>query len=356
MPPPGKVQVKFGFTINDCWTIERPPENQLPLANFSYRPLFTCLSIPNVLVTMGCLLQEIRIVLVSKHYALLGPVSEALLSLLFPLHWQGMYLPILPYSMLEILDAPVPYLVGLHSRYMHDVPVEKRPKGVVIVDLDRDEVHLGFDDQSDARPRHMPSLPDRHTMKLRAKLIDFAASAYVVPTTQRIGYISTAHGIDVPSTNREPYAQTSDIPTNDAFRRRDVLPQTDKAFSDNELLVPISGFLSEQGQLYQRQERLFETSDKKTSKFQFKMNRLLRSPTDSPANISFLHDQQTDRDVENLLDVKDVSGTWQFRMHILYFVRTHHYLFCRQLGSIHLRFDRHFFDFLLLSSKFIECT
>jgi hypothetical protein len=256
---------------------------------------------------MGCLLQEIRIVLVSKHYALLGPASEALLSLLFPLHWQGMYLPILPYNMLEILDAPVPYLVGLHSRYIHDVPVEKRPKGVVIVDLDRDELHLGFDDQADAHPRHIPSLPDRHAMKLRAKLIEFAASVYVAPTTQRIGYISTAHGIEIPSNNREPYAQTSEIPNNDALRRRDVLPQTDKAFSDNELLVPLSGFLSEQGQLYQRQERQLDSTEKKTSKFQFKVNRLLRSPTDSAENTSFLHDQHKNRDVENLLDMKDVS-------------------------------------------------
>jgi DENN (AEX-3) domain len=322
LPPPGKVQVKFGFTVNDCWTIERPPENHLPMANFSYRPLFTCLSIPNVLVIMGCLLQEIRIVLVSKHYALLGPVSEALLSLLFPLHWQGMYLPILPYNMLEILDAPVPYLVGLHSRYIRDVPVEKRPKGVVIVDLDKDEVHLGFDDQSDARPRYLPSLPDRHTMKLRSKLLEFAASAYVVPTTQRIGYISTAHGVEVPSSNREPYAQTNEIPSNAALRRRDVLPQTDKAFSENELLVPISGFLSEQGQLYQRQEKHVDSPDKKTSKFQFKVNRLLRSPNEGAASPSFLHtgtgSYQNDHDVENLLDMKDVSGTSMCGIYLLY--------------------------------------
>jgi hypothetical protein len=306
LPPPGKVHVKFGFTINDCWTIERPPENQLPMANFSFRPLFTCLSVPNVLVIMGCLLQEIRLVLLSKHYALLGPVSEALLSLLFPLRWQGMYLPILPYSMLEILEAPVPYLVGLHSRYLNDVPVEKRPKGVVIVDLDRDEVHLGYNDQADAGPRNIPSLPDRHAMKLRAKLLEFAASAYVVPNTQRIGFISTSHGVEVPSSNREPYAQTNEIPSNDTLRRRDVLPQTNKAFSDNELLVPISGFLSEQGHLYQQQEKRFDSTDKKTPKFQFKINRLLRSPTDSPSNTS-QHDQQKERDTDNLLDMKDVS-------------------------------------------------
>jgi DENN (AEX-3) domain len=308
LPPPGKVQVKFGFTINDCWTIERPPENQLPLANFSYQPLFACLSVPNVLIVMGCLLQETRVVLVSKHFAILGSVAEALLSLLFPLHWQGMYLPILPYSMLEILDAPVPYLVGIHSRFLHDVPVERRPRGVVVVDLDRDEVHLGYSDEVEAGPRHIPALPDRHAMKLRTKLIEFAASAYVIPNTQRVGYVSVGYGAELHSNDREPYAQTHDISYNSTFRRRDIFPQTDKAFRDNELLVPISGFLSEQGQLSQHQERSIDSNDKKSPKFPFtaKMNRLLKSPSDSPAT-SLGPDHHTERDNDNLLDIKDVS-------------------------------------------------
>jgi DENN (AEX-3) domain len=259
---------------------------------------------------MGCLLQETRIVLVSKHYAILGSVAEALLSLLFPLHWQGMYLPILPYSMLEILDAPVPYLVGLHSRFLHDVPAEKRPRGVVIVDLDRDEVHLGFNDAMDSGPRRIPSLPDRHAMKLRAKLVEFASCVYVIPNTQRIGYVSGGYGVEIPTYEREPYVQTSDISYHaSSLRRRDVFPQTDKAFRDNELLVPISGFLSEQGQLSQHQERSIDVTDKKTPKFPFtvKMNRLLKSPSDSPATTSSGPEHPMERDCENLLDVKDVS-------------------------------------------------
>ena len=282
-------------------------------------------------------------------------MSEALLSLLFPLHWQGMYLPILPYNMLEILDAPVPYLVGLHSRYIIEVPVEKRPKGVVIVDLDRDEVHLGYDDQANAGPRNIPSMPDRHAMKLRAKLLECAATAYVVPSTQRIGFISTAHGVEVPSSNREAYAQTNEIPSNDTLRRRDVLPQTNKAFSDNELLVPLSGFLSEQGQLYQQQEKRIDTADKKTPKFQFKINRLLRSPTDSSAFVSE-HDQQSDRDIENLLDMKDVSKLDNTRLLSFSVLMIHHSFSSSHLDSIQMRLGRHSFGFLHHFFKCTECT
>ena len=87
LPPPGQWSVRYGLTAHEIWTIQRPPDNELPLADFSFQPLFQTLSIPNVLVVLACLLQETRLVLLSKHYATLTPVAEALLSLLFPLHW-----------------------------------------------------------------------------------------------------------------------------------------------------------------------------------------------------------------------------------------------------------------------------
>ena len=59
----------------------------------------------------------------------------------------------------------------------------------------------------------------------------------------------------VPYSEREFYAQISALekPSSESLvRRQDVFPYTEKAFRDNELLNPISGFLSEHGQLYQR--------------------------------------------------------------------------------------------------------
>jgi hypothetical protein len=39
-------------------------------------------------------------------------VSECLSSLIFPFRWQVAYVPILPYSELKFIEAPVPYLMG----------------------------------------------------------------------------------------------------------------------------------------------------------------------------------------------------------------------------------------------------
>ena len=91
LPPPGHMHVRFGFTAHEIWTIARPPDHELPLANYSFLPLFSCLSVPSLLVVLACLWQETRVVLCSKYYALLTPVAEALLGLCFPLHWVRNY-------------------------------------------------------------------------------------------------------------------------------------------------------------------------------------------------------------------------------------------------------------------------
>ena len=91
-PPQGQIKVEFSFTTNRKFVIERPPINELPMANFSYRPLFVSLSVSNIMVVLGYLLQEQKVVLLSKHNSLLTPVAEALLSALFPFRWVGLYI------------------------------------------------------------------------------------------------------------------------------------------------------------------------------------------------------------------------------------------------------------------------
>lgn len=47
-------------------------------------------------------------------------MAETITALMFPFQWQHVYVPILPASLLHFLDAPVPYLMGLHSNGLDD--------------------------------------------------------------------------------------------------------------------------------------------------------------------------------------------------------------------------------------------
>jgi DENN domain-containing protein 5 len=254
LPPPGKVEVKFGFMSVVQFTIFRSAPNELPTAKFSFRPLFTALSISNILVVFGCLLEETKVVLFSKNIGLLTPCAEAFLSFLFPFEWQGIYIPVMPSSLLEVLEAPVPFLVGLHSRYLKEVKVQYRPKGVVLVDLDNDIVHLGFCESMHNGGFHEkrlpPSLPEKVSMKLRNKLQGCASCQYVPPGNGIKGSITYGDAEQLPNGLREPYAHIEPFhaaPDDDS--RSEILEESDQAYSLDDGLSTTQGFFSENGQL-----------------------------------------------------------------------------------------------------------
>lgn len=199
LPPFGQVEIHYGLSDElSLIKIMRPPINKLPLVNFSYRPLFSCLSVSNIMVIFACLLQESRVVICSSHYSLLTPICEALLSLLFPFVWQGCYIPVMPYNMLDVLEAPFPYLIGLHSRFLKG---EHRPHGVVIVDTDEDIVHLGYEDEDPGSKdqtiygRRTPALPEKSAMKLRNNLEEAGGAQYIMPTSKMKGRITYGDSI-----------------------------------------------------------------------------------------------------------------------------------------------------------------
>ena len=211
LPPQGQVAVNFGYFDEEerlNVSFSRPAKNDLPLVGFSFRPLFTSLSVSNVLVVFACLSQELRVVLCSKHPALLTPVAESFRSILFPFVWQGIYIPLLPYSMIDILQSPEPFLVGIHSKYLTEICKSKRPNGVVFVDLDKDIIHLGFEEgETASMERRTPKLPDKEIEKLKSKLDQFGGLAYLPPTGGQKGRLTSGLGLEtVLNADREKYA------------------------------------------------------------------------------------------------------------------------------------------------------
>jgi hypothetical protein len=137
VPPIGqtKVQVSIG---GQTMLLSRPPPNQLPLAAVDFRHLFRCLDHSNVLLAFAAMAAERKIVLVSRRWSLLVAIAEALCALLFPLYWQGVYMPLLPPRLSDFLSAPVPFLAGLHADYLDKL--DQDSSEVVIVNIDTNKV------------------------------------------------------------------------------------------------------------------------------------------------------------------------------------------------------------------------
>uniref|UniRef100_A0A8C6VB39 DENN domain containing 5A n=1 Tax=Naja naja TaxID=35670 RepID=A0A8C6VB39_NAJNA len=81
-------------------------------------------------------------------------VAETITALMFPFQWQHVYVPILPASLLHFLDAPVPYLMGLHSNGLDDRSKLELPQeaNLCFVDIDNHYVEL---------PEDLPQFPNK---------------------------------------------------------------------------------------------------------------------------------------------------------------------------------------------------
>jgi hypothetical protein len=91
---------------------------------------------------------------------LLGTVAEALCSFIFPLHWHHVFIPVLPRSCIEFISAPVPYIMGCDSDFLHGVSI---PVDIIKVNLDNNMVG--------AASLRLPKLPERQYNKLREDIL-----------------------------------------------------------------------------------------------------------------------------------------------------------------------------------------
>ncbi|KAG7375984.1 ARS-binding factor 1 [Phytophthora pseudosyringae] len=110
------------------------------LDDYCFQMLFQCLSLKNVIYIVNCLLLEQRVLVHSSHQGLLTPICEALCALLFPFGWKHVFIPFLPVKLIEYLQAPVPYFIGLHTSSLATRVGAEMFASCVVVHLDKDKV------------------------------------------------------------------------------------------------------------------------------------------------------------------------------------------------------------------------
>lgn len=132
--------------------------NELPGSrNTDLFALFRSLTIANIVSLLEFALSESRIILLSSHTAMLHLASKALVSLLYPIKWASIFIPVLPARLLSALEAPCPYIVGIERRYDN---IELPEDDYVLVDLDQDVI------ESTTAPVALPKQQRRKLMAL----------------------------------------------------------------------------------------------------------------------------------------------------------------------------------------------
>jgi hypothetical protein len=75
--------------------------------------LFASFPVPKILTILTSLLASQHALVTSVKTTRIGLGCFALLSLLFPLKWPGVFVPLLPESMTDVLQAPFPFVIGI---------------------------------------------------------------------------------------------------------------------------------------------------------------------------------------------------------------------------------------------------
>ena len=109
---------------------------------------------------MTAILCERSVLFVCSDLSVLTSVVLATLPATKPISWQGIFIPLLPATILDCLDAPVPYIIG--APFLP--PQDEHPlDGVLIVDV--------LANKLENRGEALPMLPDKKVLMERLKLL-----------------------------------------------------------------------------------------------------------------------------------------------------------------------------------------
>ncbi|XP_068458700.1 DENN domain-containing protein 5B-like [Clinocottus analis] len=114
LPPPGRSLRFHG--VQGPIVCQRPGPGELPLGEYPLGEAFSLLGVDNMVQLLTCALLETQVLLCSHDYQRLMTVAEGVTTLLFPFQWQHIYLPIVSAPLQHLLDAPVPFLLGIQRR------------------------------------------------------------------------------------------------------------------------------------------------------------------------------------------------------------------------------------------------
>ncbi|CAL9682550.1 unnamed protein product [Knipowitschia caucasica] len=158
IPEPG-VPVHLGmhsfFTVPDIRELPSIPENR------NLTEYFVAVDVNNMLHLYASMLYERRILICCSKLSTLTACVHGSAAMLYPMHWQHVYIPVLPQHLLDYCCAPMPYLIGVHSSLMEKVRVMSLDD-VVVLNVDNNTLESPYED--------LQSLPNDVVSALKSRL------------------------------------------------------------------------------------------------------------------------------------------------------------------------------------------
>uniref|UniRef100_A0A0A9WC26 C-myc promoter-binding protein n=3 Tax=Lygus hesperus TaxID=30085 RepID=A0A0A9WC26_LYGHE len=165
-PGPQRPRILVQLSQLDRVILTQPEDLPLPRSGAGFRQLLLHLGPDNCLLILLCALTEQKILVHSLRPDVLTAVAEAISMIMFPFKWQCPYIPLCPLGLAEVLHAPLPFLIGVDSRFFD---LYDPPSDVNCVDLDTNNITF-----CDEKRNHLniKLLPKKAGRALRSTLED----------------------------------------------------------------------------------------------------------------------------------------------------------------------------------------
>lgn len=112
-------------------------EEALALSVWTVATVCRALSLESLLALLAGTLLEKQIVVICPNLGILSAVVLSLIPMIRPFEWQSLLLPVLPKAMLDFLEAPVPFIVGIQHK-TNDV--SSKISNIIRVNVYKDQV------------------------------------------------------------------------------------------------------------------------------------------------------------------------------------------------------------------------
>uniref|UniRef100_A0A8D0F924 DENN domain containing 4C n=1 Tax=Strix occidentalis caurina TaxID=311401 RepID=A0A8D0F924_STROC len=165
-PSPQRPRILVQLSAHDALILSQPVSTPLPLSGANFSTLLMNLGPENCATLLLFVLLEGKILLHSLRPAVLTGVAEAVVAMIFPFQWQCPYIPLCPLSLATVLSAPVPFIVGVDSRYFD---LYDPPQDIVCIDLDTNMVYIS-DDKKSTNWKQIPKKPCKSLLSTLKKL------------------------------------------------------------------------------------------------------------------------------------------------------------------------------------------
>ncbi|TKY62294.1 DENN domain-containing protein 5B [Spatholobus suberectus] len=149
----------LGFS-KDCLNCSEPArvnaqlaaaEEALSLSVWTMATTCRVLSLDSVLALITGALLEKQVVVVCPNLGVLSSTVLSLIPMIRPFQWQSLLLPVLPRRIIDFLDAPVPYIVGIQHK---PDDLNMKTTNLVLVNILKDQVTMC----------HLPRLPQHREL------------------------------------------------------------------------------------------------------------------------------------------------------------------------------------------------